>query len=84
MVELLVCEHLSIPGVSRKSRNAQIKGQGELSSCFLFGIIIFGILVGRNTPSVEKTFGEIFRPLTQMGYMSRPCPNMVRKFGILN
>ena len=30
-----------------------------VSSCFFLGIIIFEILVGRNTPSVGKNFGEI-------------------------
>ena len=49
---------------------------------FLFGISIFEILVFRNTPSIGGTFGEIFRPPCQTGYMPRPCPNMARKFGI--
>ena len=39
----------------------------------MFGIIIFEILVGRNTPSIGETFGEIVRPLCQMGYVPRPC-----------
>ena len=28
----------------------------------MFGIVIFEILVGRNTPSLGGTFGQIFRP----------------------
>ena len=55
-----------------------IKGRG--SSLLLFGIMIFEILVGRNTPSIWETFGEIFRNLRQMGCVPRPCPNMGRKF----
>ena len=33
--------------------------------------MIFEILVGRNTPSIEETFGEIFRHLRQMGCVPR-------------
>ena len=47
-------------------------------------MMIFEILVGRNTPSIGETFAEIFGPLRQMGYVPRPCPNMARKFGIFN
>ena len=47
----------------------------------IFGIIVFEMLVGRNTPSIGETFGSIFRSLRQMGYMSRPCPKMARKCG---
>ena len=48
----------------------------------MFGISIFEILVGRNTPSIGETFGEICIPLRQTGYMPRPCQNIARKFGI--
>ena len=44
---------------------------------FLFGIMIFEILLGRNTPSIGETFAEIFDPCAKY-------PNMARKFGILN
>ena len=54
------------------------------SSLFLFGIITFEVLVGRNTLSIGETFAEIFRLLRQMGYEPRLCPNMARKFGIFN
>ena len=37
------------------------------------------MLVGRNTPSIGETFGDLLR---QIDYMPRPCPNMARKFGI--
>ena len=39
-----------------------VKGRG---SWFLFGIIIFEILVGRNNPLIKETFGEICRHLAQ-------------------
>ena len=44
-------------------------GGGGGGSWFLFGIIIFEILVAQNTPTLGlgETFGEIFRPLHQMG-----------------
>ena len=40
--------------------------RGGGSSLFLFRIIIFEILVGRNTLSIGKTFAEILRPLRQI------------------
>ena len=46
--------------------------------------MIFEILVGRNTPSIGETFGEIFRPLHQMDCVPRPCPNMGRKIDIFD
>ena len=50
---------------------------------YFFGIMIFEILVGRNTLSIGKTFAEIFGPLRQIGYVPRPCPNIAQKYGIL-
>ena len=50
-------------------------GGGGGGACLLFWIMVFEILVGRNTPSIGETFGEIFRPLRQMGCVPRPCPN---------
>ena len=32
-------------------------------SLFLFGMMIFEILVGRNTPSIGETFADIFGPV---------------------
>ena len=75
-LELFIYQNIDL----RAKKPQYFKGGGG-STCFFLGKMIFEIWVGRNSPPIGGTFGEVSGPLRQMGYAPRPCPYMATKIG---